>query len=324
MNMYPDQRARRLRSSSVLRDLVSEYSIDQRKMIMPVFVNANIDTKMEIKSMPGIFNYPLNHELDDYAKALKEKGVRSVILFGIPDHKDSEGSDSYSERGVVQRAIPYFKSKGIFVITDLCMCEYTDHGHCGIVRGEDVDNDETLSYYGKIAVNQVKSGSDMIAPSGMMDGQVASIRKALDSHGFNKIPIMAYSAKYASSLYGPFRDAAQSKPGFGDRKTYQMNPSNMNEAMREIEMDIREGADIVMVKPATFYLDIIRLARERFTVPIAAYSVSGEYSMVMNAVKSGFLDESAIKEQILSIFRAGASMVISYFTEYLSERNGNI
>ncbi|MGP6220208.1 porphobilinogen synthase [Caldiplasma sukawensis] len=322
--MYPDQRPRRLRSSSVLRDLVSEYSIDHKKMIMPVFVNGNIDKKMEIKSMPGIFNYPLNGELEDYARSLNEKGVRSVILFGIPDHKDSEGSDAFSEKGVVQRAIQYFKSKGMFVITDLCMCEYTDHGHCGIVKGNDVDNDETLSYYERIAVSQAKSGSDMIAPSGMMDGQVASIRKALDSHGFKNIPIMAYSAKYASSLYGPFRDAAQSKPGFGDRKTYQMNPSNMNEAMKEIEMDIQEGADIVMVKPATFYLDIIRLARERFNVPIAAYSVSGEYSMIMNAVRSGFLDESAITEQILSIFRAGASMVISYFTEYLAEKHRNI
>ncbi len=317
--MYPEERSRRLRTSESLRNLVAENHLDRNKLIMPLFVDESIRKSEEIKSMPGIYNQTID-SLESYADRLKEIGIRSVLLFGIPEKKDGEGTQSFAKDGIVQRAIPILKKRGILVITDLCMCEYTDHGHCGILKGSEVWNDKTIDYYGKIAVSQSEAGSDIIAPSGMMDGQVGAIRKALDSYGFENIPIMAYSAKYASSLYGPFRDAAKSKPSFGDRKTYQMDPPNIKEAMKEIELDIKEGADIIMVKPALFYMDVIREASLRFNNPLAAYGVSGEYNMILNAVKNGYLSEATIDEYIISVFRAGANMFITYFAERVMAR----
>jgi porphobilinogen synthase len=318
--MYPELRMRRLRRNDRIRSLVSETSIIREKLIMPVFVDENISEPKEIQSMPGIFSYPIS-SLDSYGEHLSKIGIKNVLLFGVPYSKDSQGSQAYDDNGVVQRAIPYFKKHGLLVICDLCMCEYTDHGHCGIIVDGNVDNDETISYYGRIAVSQAKAGADIIAPSGMMDGQVREIRRSLDENGFENIPIMAYSAKYASSLYGPFRDAAQSTPSFGDRKTYQMDPANVREAIREIQEDVQEGADIIMVKPALFYLDVLRTARERFDLPLVSYGVSGEYSLIMNGIKQKLISESSIDEYVTSIFRAGADMVITYFAQYLCERS---
>jgi len=287
---------------------------------MPIFIDDNLKSKEEIKSMPGIYRYSEN-ELIDLVKLYEDIGIKSVLLFGIPKVKDNLGSEAYNPNGIVQRSIRKIKEEtNLVVMADLCMCEYTDHGHCGIVHDGTVDNDKTLGYYQKIAKTYAESGVDVVAPSGMMDGQVLAIREILDKEGFNDIMIMAYSAKYASSLYGPFRDAAYSAPSFGDRKTYQMNFSNSREAIREIEEDILEGADIVMVKPALFYLDIVKEARRLFDLPLAAYSVSAEYSMLINGSKQRYFDlDSIIKESIMSIFRAGADLVISYFTEYIAK-----
>jgi len=320
MSSYPSLRLRRLRKSKEIRDILSETHINLNKLIMPIFIDDNLKSKEEIKSMPGIYRYPEN-ELIDLVKLYEDIGIKSVLLFGIPKVKDNIGSEAYNPNGIVQRSIRKIKEEtNLVVMADLCMCEYTDHGHCGIVRDGTVDNDRTLGYYQKIAKTYAESGVDVVAPSGMMDGQVLAIREILDKEGFNDIMIMAYSAKYASSLYGPFRDAAYSAPSFGDRKTYQMNFSNSREAIREIEEDILEGADIVMVKPALFYLDIVKEARRLFDLPLAAYSVSAEYSMLINGSKQRYFDlDSIIKESILSIFRAGADLVISYFTEYIAK-----
>jgi Delta-aminolevulinic acid dehydratase len=311
---------RRLRKSKEIRDILSETHINLNKLIMPIFIDDNLKSKEEIKSMPGIYRYSEN-ELIDLVKLYEDIGIKSVLLFGIPKVKDNLGSEAYNPNGIVQRSIRKIKEEtNLVVMADLCMCEYTDHGHCGIVHDGTVDNDKTLGYYQKIAKTYAESGVDVVAPSGMMDGQVLAIREILDKEGFNDIMIMAYSAKYASSLYGPFRDAAYSAPSFGDRKTYQMNFSNSREAIREIEEDILEGADIVMVKPALFYLDIVKEARRLFDLPLAAYSVSAEYSMLINGSKQRYFDlDSIIKESILSIFRAGADLVISYFTEYIAK-----
>ena len=317
--MFPAARPRRLRSSQNIRDMVSETSIDRKKLVMPVFVDESASSPVPVQSMPGIYRQTLG-SLEDYLKHLEEIGVRSIILFGIPSVKDAEGSSAYNPEGIVQKSIRIAKEKTqLTVMADLCMCEYTSHGHCGILVGENVNNDTTLESYGKIALSYAKAGVDVVAPSGMMDGQVAFIREVLDSTGFQNIPILAYSAKYSSAMYGPFRDAADSTPSFGDRKTYQMDPRNSREALEEIALDVDEGADIVMVKPALPYLDIIRRARESVNIPVAAYSVSGEYSMIKHAVDSGILPESAIAETITSIFRAGADIVITYFTQYLCE-----
>jgi len=313
--MFPTVRLRRTRKNQNIRDIFSETSIDPGKMVMPIFIDETIEGKREIRSMPGIYSFSFE-AFKDYVKDLDGIGVRSVLLFGIPSHKDSTGSSAYEENGIVQRSIEYVKSNtDIVTMADLCMCEYTDHGHCGILKGKEVDNDSTLEAYRKIARSYAQSGADVIAPSGMMDGQVGEIRDELDLSGFNNTIIMAYSSKFASSMYGPFRDAAQSSPSFGDRRSYQMDFRNSSQAMREIELDIYEGADIVMIKPALFYLDLIGMARDRFDVPLAAYNVSGEYSMLRNAVSTGLLSESAIGEALMSIFRAGANIVISYFTE---------
>ncbi|MHB8361244.1 MAG: porphobilinogen synthase [Thermoplasmataceae archaeon] len=315
--MYPLNRIRRLRYNEKLRNLVSETKIDIDRMIMPVFVDESLEDKKLIESMTGIYQHSLNSS-EEYAKHLNKIGVKWVLLFGIPKTKDAQGTQSHNDQGIIQRAIPIFKENGLGVITDLCMCEYTNHGHCGILRGNTVDNDATIKVYGKIAESQANSGADIIAPSGMMDGQVKVIREALDNSGHDDTPIMSYSSKYSSALYGPFREAAKSSPSFGDRKTYQMNPANRSEAMREIALDIEEGTDIIMVKPALFYMDIVRMAKDMFNLPLAAYSVSGEYQMIRNAVDRKFLPEAAIEESTISIFRGGADIVISYFTEYLA------
>ncbi len=317
--MFPVERMRRLRTSQELRDLVSETTINLNKLVMPVFVDETLKNPQEIRSMPGIYSYDPD-SVDDYAEKLRNMGIRNVLVFGVPSAKDPMGTEAYNPEGVSQKAIRKFAEKGLVVMADLCMCEYTDHGHCGVLKEKTVHNDETIKLYGKIAVSQARAGAHVIAPSGMMDGQVKAIREALDSDGFSDTPIMAYSAKYASQMYGPFRDAAKSTPSFGDRKTYQMNPSNAREAIREMELDIIEGADIIMVKPALFYLDVLKEARNRFNLPISAYGVSGEYSMIKNAVDSGLLGEDAISEYILSVFRAGADIFITYFAEYLAQK----
>lgn len=303
--------------------MLAETSVDVKKLIMPVFVDENATKPIPVESMENIYRQSPG-SLEDYLVHLEEIGVRGILFFGIPSRKDETGSSAYDPDGVVQRAIGLARNcTSLTVIADLCMCEYTSHGHCGILKGNDVDNDETLESYGKIALSYAQSGADFIAPSGMMDGQVGFLRDILDRNGFSNTAIMAYSAKYASSMYGPFRNAADSAPSFGNRRSYQMDPRNSIEAMREISHDIQEGADIVMVKPALPYLDVIRLARDTFDYPMAAYSVSGEYSMIRNAIRQGLLGEEAIPELINSIFRAGADMVITYFTEYLAEKGIN-
>lgn len=311
--MFPTVRMRRTRENPILRRMVEETELELEDLIYPIFVDENISEKLEIPSMPGIARIPLE-KVGDEGKDVESLGLKAVLLFGIPSCKDETASSAYDPNGVIQKAIKKLKEEtGLLVIADLCMCEYTSHGHCGIVDGGRVINDRTLEIYKKIALSYAKSGVDMVAPSGMMDGQVRGIREILDESGYEYLPIMAYSAKYASSLFSPFRDAAESAPKFGDRKSYQMNYSNSREALREIELDVMEGADIIMVKPALFYLDIIRLAREHFNMPLAAYNVSGEYSMVKAAALSGYIDEKAVvKELLTSIKRAGADLIITY------------
>lgn len=317
--MFPETRLRRNRYDRRVRDLTSESRILSDRLVMPVFIDESLKGTKAIGSMHGIYRYGMD-SIAGYARHLDDLGVKAILLFGIPENKDEEGSSSYDEMGVIQRSIRIMKENySGLIITDLCMCEYTSHGHCGIIRDGVIDNDSTLDAYGKIAVTYAKSGADMIAPSGMMDGQVKAIRNALDSKGFHEIPIMSYSAKYASLLYGPFREAADSKPTFGDRRTHQMDPRNSREAMREIDLDIKEGADIVMVKPALFYLDVLSRARQLFNLPIAAYGVSGEYSMIVNAVENGLLQKEVMDEYIEAVFRAGADIFITYFAEsYIS------
>ncbi|MDD7795854.1 porphobilinogen synthase [Clostridium sp. 'White wine YQ'] len=309
------KRGRRLRASETIRDLVRENSLSSNDFIYPIFVVEGENIKKEISSLPGNFHYSID-KLDELVNEIEEAKVRGIMIFGIPDHKDECGSSAYDDDGIVQKAIRKIKelNNSILVITDVCMCEYTSHGHCGIIRNGDVENDETLEYLARISLSHAKAGADMIAPSDMMDGRIATIREALDKGGFKHIPIMAYSAKYCSAFYGPFREAANSAPEFGDRKTYQMDPGNLNEAMREIEQDIEEGADIVMVKPALSYLDVIRKARDTFNYPIAAYNVSGEYAMIKAAAKMGWLDEKrSALEMLLSMKRAGSDIIITYY-----------
>lgn len=311
------KRPRRLRRSETVRALVSETELSIGKMVMPYFVVCGTGIKSEIRSMPGMYRWSVDKlliELDELVTA----GVGSILLFGIPDRKDEKGSEAYSEKGIIQRAIADIKKRfpKINVVGDVCLCEYTSHGHCGIVENEHVNNDKTLELLCKMALAQARAGVDIVAPSDMMDGRVRAIRHALDENGFSELPIMSYSAKYASAFYGPFRDAADSAPQFGDRRSYQMDPANALEAMREIELDIEEGADIVMVKPALAYLDVIRRARDSFNVPIAAYNVSGEYSMLKAAANLGYIDhDRAMLEMLTSIKRAGADIIITYFAK---------
>lgn len=313
--MFPTQRLRRNRTDERVRNLLAESRPDKSKMIMPVFVSEEATEPEPIKGMKDIFRYPLNL-VGEYCRRLNESGLGGILLFGVPSRKDEIGSEAYNDHGVVQEAIRKIKgSSEILVIADLCMCEYTTHGHCGILKDHSVDNDLTLDSYSKIAISYAQAGVDIIAPSGMMDGQVSVIRKALDSKGFSNIPIMSYSSKYASSLYGPFREAAGSTPSFGNRRSYQMDYRNSREALRENSTDEMEGADILMVKPAIFYLDVIFRSRQNTNLPIAAYSVSGEYAMVANAVESGTLSEDFINEALTAPFRAGADILITYFAE---------
>ena len=311
MNIRP----RRLRKTDNIRDLVRENRLYVSDFIAPVFVTAN-NYKL-IDSMPNVFQWPIK-EVERELDALLELGITKILLFGIPSSKDENGSDTYSNNGIIQLALNEIKSKysELFIITDVCLCEYTDHGHCGIIKDGDVDNDLTLEILSKQAISHVENGSDMLAPSGMMDSMVASIRKSLDSEGHVNIPIMSYSVKYASSFYGPFREAANCSPKFGNRQTYQMDPANIREAIKETMLDIDEGSDIVIVKPAICYLDVIAKIKEVANVPIAGYNVSGEYSMIKAAAEKGWLEHDAsMMEMLLSIKRAGADIIISYFAK---------
>lgn len=311
--------------SSNLRDMVRETDLSVKDLIYPMFVNENLRAPKSIGSMPGVKAYPVGKAAAE-AKSAEALSIPAVLLFGIPKKKDERGSEAWNEKGVVQRAIREIKKEtDLTVIADLCLCEYTDHGHCGVLHGEVVDNDSTIELYGLTAIAQAEAGADIIAPSGMMDGQVGLIREALDDAGFESVPIMSYSAKYASAFYGPFRDAAESTPRFGDRRTHQMDPGNLREAMREMAADIDEGADILMVKPALPYLDVIREARLAFDLPIAAYNVSGEYAMVKAAAANGWLDhDRAMMESLLSIRRAGADMIITYFAKEAAAKLGEM
>ena len=315
-------RTRRLRRNFLTRELVKNISIEKSSLIYPLFICDGENIKSEIESMPEQYRYSLdrlNEELDE----LLELGINNILLFGIPNHKDEIGSQAYDENGIVQRAVRQIRKDyqdKFLIVTDVCMCEYTSHGHCGILKNMDVDNDSTIKYLAKIALSQVEAGADMVAPSDMMDGRVSEIRKVLDENGYQNIPIMAYSAKYASAFYGPFRMAADSAPAFGDRKSYQMDVHNVREALKEVEDDILEGADIVMVKPAMSFLDIVTKVKEITDVPVAAYSVSGEYAMVKSAAKNGFIDEEKIIcEMAVSAFRAGADIYITYYAKELAK-----
>ena len=314
---FPTVRMRRLRRTEALRTMLDQVRVQPSSLIYPIFVDENITEPIHIASMPGYFRYPLDKIVDEGNVAL-EQGVKSVILFGVPGEKNETGSGAYAKNGVVQKAARALKTQfkdELIIVGDVCLCEYTNHGHCGIISKKDgeVQNDETLELLGKTAVSQVESGVDIVAPSSMMDGQVFTIRECLDGAGFEQTPILAYSAKYASAFYGPFRDAAESAPTFGNRKSYQMNQGSAKEALREIELDINEGADMIMVKPALAYLDIISLAKANFDVPIVAYNASGEYSMVKAAVSNGWIDgTSAVREIITGIKRAGADLIITY------------
>ena len=314
-------RMRRLRLNANIREVFAETSLRKEDLIYPLFVKDGVNEVEEIKSLKGQKQYTVDR-LDEVIKELKDLGIRSVILFGVPDHKDACGSGAYAKDGVVQRAIRKIKEidKDFIVIGDVCMCEYTDHGHCGILHGDYVDNDETVSYLQKIAMSMAEAGVDIVAPSDMMDGRVAKIREALDEAGYINVSIMSYASKFASNYYGPFRDAAGSAPSFGDRKQYQMDYRNKKEALREILSDVEEGADMLIVKPAMAYGDIMKLASEETNLPIVAYSVSGEYAMLYDAVANGLVKEDIIMETMLSFKRAGANLIITYFAKYLAER----
>ena len=317
MSVYPIHRGRRIRSSKQMRSLVAETHLSADDFIYPLFVTHEKHIQKEIPSMPGCYQESIDYAVAE-AQEVKELGIPAIILFGIPKTKDTTGSDAYCETGVVQEAIREIKKrvKDILVIADLCMCEYTSHGHCGIIDGGEVDNDKTLEYLSQIAVAQAKAGVDIVAPSGMMDGMVKAIRNGLDKNNFTGIPIMSYSSKYSSSFYGPFRDAAESTPQFGDRRSYQMDYRNAREAVAEALTDVEEGADIVMVKPALSYLDVIYRVKQATNLPVAAYNVSGEYSMIKAAARLGWLDEqSAMMEVLYSIKRAGADMILTYFAK---------
>jgi porphobilinogen synthase len=314
---FPTQRMRRLRSSASIRRLVREARLDPSQFVLPLFACPGEGVRKEISSMPGNAQLSIDNILKE-CEECASLGLGGVILFGIPPEKDELASGAYAEDGITQQAVRAIKSAvpGLLVITDVCNCEYTSHGHCGFVRDGDVDNDVTLDWLAKTAVSHARAGADIVAPSDMMDGRVGAIRSALDQCGFTQTPILSYAAKYASVFYGPFREAAESAPQFGDRRSYQMDPSNVREAMREIELDLEEAADMIMVKPALAYLDVIREARSRFDVPLGAYQVSGEFSMIMAAAEKGWIDlERAILETLTSIRRAGADFILTYFAK---------
>ncbi len=315
---FPVNRLRRLRKNENFRRMVAETKISADDFIYPLFVCPGSRVKSEINSMPDVYQMSMDN-IVKVCKKVYDLGIPGIILFGIPEKKDSLGSEGYSDKGIIQKSVRKIKKEvpELIVITDVCLCGYTDHGHCGVIGDNDVvDNDKTLELLAGMAVSHAEAGADIIAPSDMMDGRIKKIRFALDENNFDDIPIMAYSAKYASAFYGPFREAAESTPQFGDKKSYQMDPPNSDEAMREIALDIEEGADIVMVKPALSYLDIIRRTKEEFNIPLAAYNVSGEYSMIKAASKMGWIDEKKIIIEVLtSIKRAGADIIITYFAK---------
>src|SRR5918993_1444016 len=314
---FPVYRPRRLRKSEKLRQLIRETTLTAGNLIFPLFVGPGTNVVRPVSSMPGVAQLSVDRAVLECRDAAA-LGIPAVILFGIPETKDALGSEASISDGVVQQAVRAIKDNvtDLLVVTDVCLCEYTDHGHCGVVKDGAVDNDSTLELLAKEALSHAQAGADIIAPSDMMDGRVGAIRRALDSNGFDQIAIMAYAAKYASGFYGPFREAAESTPQFGDRRSYQMDPANAEEALREVELDIREGADIVMIKPAMAYLDIIYRVKERFGYPVAAYNVSGEYSMIKAASINGWIDEERImREVLLSIRRAGADIILTYFAK---------
>lgn len=326
--VFPVTRMRRYRKNSKIRDIVRETKLDKEDLIYPIFFKEELqgDEKEPIESMPGEYRYSLNAGIE-FAKQLEEKGLKSIIVFGVPlpESKDEVASPDYSSTGIVQRAIRKLKKQtDLVVIGDVCLCQYTSHGHCGLIKenddtddGVEILNDESLEYLAKVAVSYAKAGVDIVAPSDMMDGRVDAIRTALDENGFYNVMIMSYSAKYASAFYEPFRAAADSSPTHGNRKSYQMDPANALEAIRECELDVIEGADFLMVKPALPYLDIIKTIREEFTLPLVSYNVSGEYSMIMAAIEKGFLTENAILESLISIKRAGSDLIITNFASYV-------
>lgn len=321
------KRGRRIRETAAIRAMVRENILTANDFIYPIFVVEGENIKEEIKSMEGNYHWSIDR-LDEVINEVINCGIKGIILFGIPDVKDECGSSAYNSEGIVQRAIKRIRelSKDLYIITDVCMCQYTIHGHCGILDGHRIDNDVTLERLGQIALSHAKAGADMVAPSDMMDGRIGFIRNVLDNNGFTHVAIMSYAAKYASAFYGPFREAAHSAPQFGDRKSYQMDPANGREALREIGMDIEEGADIIMVKPALSYLDIVRKAKDIVDVPICVYNVSGEYSMIKAAAKAGLMNEKATAlEMLLSMKRAGADIIITYYAleaaKWLMESN---
>ena len=314
-------RTRRLRANSGIRSLVRENLLQIDDLIYPLFIEEGKGIKKEIESMPGINRFSLDtvsEELD----SIKDLGIRAVILFGIPDAKDEIGSETWNDQGIIQKSIRFIKKHypDLYVITDVCFCEYTSHGHCGIIHNDDVDNDATLKNLAKQAISHARAGADMVAPSGMMDGMIRTLRESLDQEGFYQLPIMSYAVKYSSAFYGPFRDAADSAPSFGDRRTYQMDPANRREAFREADFDREEGADILMVKPALSYLDVIRDLRNNYNLPIACYNVSGEYAMIKAAGAKGWIDEKKVMmESLLSMKRAGADLIITYFAKDVAQ-----
>ena len=313
----PFRRLRRTRMNSVLRSMVRETELSKNDFIYPLFVVPGSNVRKEVSSMPGVFQLSVDEIVRECVE-VKSLGIPAVILFGIPEHKDDVGSGAYDELGIVQRAIHAIKKEvpDLFVITDVCLCEYTSHGHCGIVRGNEIVNDESIVLLAKEALSHAEAGADMVAPSDMFDGRVRAIRAILDDHHFENIPIMSYAAKYASGFYGPFREAAESTPQFGDRRSHQMDPANSDEALREVQADIDEGADIVMVKPAMPYLDIVRRVKDTFNMPTAAYNVSGEYAMVKAAGRLGWIDEQRVMMEMLTgIKRAGADLILTYFAK---------
>ncbi|MHB9041233.1 MAG: porphobilinogen synthase [Melioribacteraceae bacterium] len=317
MATYPTKRLRRLRYNPTVRDLVRETVLTKNDLIYPLFAVTGQKIKNEIKSMPGVFQMSIDVLVEE-CKEVEKLGIPAVILFGIPDHKDEVGSGAYDPNGIIQQAVRAIKkaTKKLLVITDVCLCEYTSHGHCGVLHGEKILNDETVDLLVRESISHAEAGADIIAPSDMMDGRIGAIRKALDEKGFTEIPVMSYAVKYASGYYGPFRDAAESTPAFGDRRSHQMDVANSNEALREAESDIEEGADIIMVKPAGAYLDIIWRVKEKFGMPTAAYQVSGEFAMIKAAGRNNWIDEERVMiESLTAIKRAGADMILTYFAK---------
>lgn len=319
--VFPEYRPRRLRRNDAFRSLVRETHLSAAQLVYPLFVIPGKNKKEEVPSMPGVFRLTVDL-LEAEARECLSLGITSVILFGLPEKKDPVGTGAHIKDGIIQRAIKELKKKvpEMLVITDVCLCEYTDHGHCGCLINKEVDNDATLEILAKVALSHAQAGADMVAPSDMMDGRVAEIRAALDENNFENVPIMSYAVKYASAFYGPFREAADCAPSFGDRRSYQMDPANVREAMREATLDVDEGADILMVKPAVAYLDVISKLRDEFDLPIAAYHVSGEYAMIKAAAEKGWIDgEKVMAETLLSIRRAGADIIITYFAKDMAK-----